>query len=282
VLADKVPGPPKVREWARNAAIEGLYWSRDAWRGNAVLSKPSVRFLLMHDFADGQISALRQLIGMLRRHFEIVSYSDAVECVLEGRIDRPRIALSFDDGLLGCYKAAEVLHGLAVSACFFVCPAVAGNSDPVAVRKFARERLHRDNAEFMGWGHLERLLALGHEVGSHTESHQRLSTLALSDAIDDLQRSLQTIRDRLGACQHFAWPYGRFSDFSRPLLESAYRVGYESCASGERGAHSAKPPDSFLCIRRNHIEVSWRQTHMRHFLIHAAAMSNGGGLRDSW
>ena len=81
--------------------------------------------------ADEERGFRRQIELLLARGQRLVSYSEAVDRVLTGRIDAPYIAFSFDDGFESCRWAGVILREYGTPACFFVCPSIIGETDPI-------------------------------------------------------------------------------------------------------------------------------------------------------
>jgi peptidoglycan/xylan/chitin deacetylase (PgdA/CDA1 family) len=74
------------------------------------------------------------------------------------------------------------------------------------------------------------------EIGSHTVSHARISSLPPQDAFAELHGSRERLRRRLGvAARHFAFPYGRSGDCSQRDFDLAQQAGYASAATTRKG-----------------------------------------------
>ncbi|MHA7839215.1 MAG: polysaccharide deacetylase family protein, partial [bacterium] len=199
--------------------------------------------------------------------------------VREGRIDQPYLTFSFDDGLKSCRRAAEILALHGASACFFVCPPMASETNHSRIEAFCRSQLDMPPTEFLSWEDMEYLIASGHEIGSHTMRHLQLSDLKGEELDDELGESRSLLMQKLGAGEHFAWPFGRFSHMSREAKDRVFAAGYESCASAERGAH-VKPMESSsskeaLCIRRDQIIAAWPLSHTRLFMARSSLRADG-------
>jgi len=81
----------------------------------------------------------------------------------------------------------------------------------------------------MSWDELGNLADQGWEIGSHTCSHPLLTRLSDAAADEELERSRQECRDRLGRdATALAYPYG---DFSERIAARARHAGYEAAAT---------------------------------------------------
>jgi peptidoglycan/xylan/chitin deacetylase (PgdA/CDA1 family) len=76
----------------------------------------------------------------------------------------------------------------------------------------------------MCWDDLAQLTAKGWEIGSHTCTHRRLTTLSDDDVRAELEQSRSRCEERLGdSCTSVAYPYG---DEDERVAEIAASVGY--------------------------------------------------------
>ena len=192
-----------------------------------------VQILCFHSIPPAQ--AFSELLGALRRDHEVIPYREAVERIVQGRLERPALALSFDDGLKSQREAARVVEEAGSRACFFVCTAGLG-AGPDEAARFCRQNLKAGESELMNWDDLEALRRRGHEVGCHTHTHPNLAELSGQRLHEEIGASADLLRRRLGPIEHFAWPWGRWQHFSEAAARAVFDAGM-TCASAERGCH---------------------------------------------
>jgi peptidoglycan/xylan/chitin deacetylase (PgdA/CDA1 family) len=128
----------------------------------------------------------------------------------------PLLAVTFDDGLRSVLDhAAPVLCDLGIPWTVFVVTSWVDGRHPTA-------------AELMlTWTDLERVIAMGGRVGSHSVSHADFGRLSPAEAEDELGRSREAIRRRLGATvREFAIPFGLSRNWSPAAATAAAAVGY--------------------------------------------------------
>lgn len=266
----------RMRPAARHAALTTLAaLQRLSGRDEPALARPRVHFIYLHSVPPHEEAAFRGLLAELARRHRFVSYSEAVRRARFGPIDAPYAALSFDDGFKDGLAAARIMAGFGATACFFVCPAILSETRPERRDAFCRERLKSPAGPLLDWSDLETLKKAGHEIGSHTRTHARLSELDDSALEKELRGSREELCARLGEARHFAWPFGKFGDARPDVARLAARAGYESCASAQRGCH-AKPEgrSDGLVLRREHVVASWPVSHVRYFLARSAARAS--------
>lgn len=158
-----------------------------------------------------------QLRALVRRGYQPASADE----VLGGR--GRLLHVTFDDAYRSVLAALPALESLGLRATVFACPTFTdegGVVDPDAVGENAEETRALD------WDGLAGVTERGHEVGSHSLTHPRLTEL--SDA--ELERELVVSRERLEArlgrpCRYVAYPHG---DHDRRVRAAARAAGYEA------------------------------------------------------
>jgi hypothetical protein len=245
------------------------------------LRRNRIQFLLLHHVFEDEVIDFRRLIQFLERDHCFVSYSEAVTMVANSNIDRPCIALSFDDGFQNCMQAAQIMEEYNIKACFFVNPPVVGETDYNKISKYCDQRLKISPMEFMSWNDIDRLLKAGHEIGGHTLTHPNMSRISSSEIVDEVEGSFEALKARIGDVKHFAWPLGRFFHFSPFAANIVFKTGFQTCASGERGCHIPSEISSLkeLCIRRDHVLVKWPINHIQYFLAKNSHIASAKGGR---
>lgn len=265
--------PTTSRDFVRNIALDGISFFDSCFGQSLKKSSPRVQFLILHHVFNEEVVAFRKLLARLQQDYQFISYSDAVARTLDGRVDRPYLAFSFDDGQKCSLQAAEVLEEFGASACFFVCPPVIGETNRSVIETFCRTQLWHAPVEFMDWHDVQQLQDRGHEIGGHTMNHVNLSAATPAQVCDEVGQSFEALAKEAGAPAHFSWPYGHFRDFTKQAADAVFQSGYRSCASAERGSHAAGKSvadASQLCLYRDSIVASWPIAHVLYFLRRAA------------
>ena len=267
-----------VRRLARHLALDGLSLAtRLSGQMGDFGDRPIVQLLLLHHIDPHEEQSFDALVRWMVEHYEVVSWSTATEKIRSGEVTRPTAAFSFDDGFKNNLNAAAIMGRYAVKGCFYVCPGIVGETDAAAIRKFSVERLLYNEAKrFMNWNELESLLDDGHEIGNHTQDHLYLMDLPKDQFIEQVVISRDTLMSRLGAGQHFSWPYGWFKHFRRDWVDTIFELGHVSCASGVRGAHlvaAREHTGDNFCLRRESLDVSWPLRHCQYFINKSSRLS---------
>ena len=242
-------------------------------RLQAALCIPRVQVLYLHHLWPAEMEPFKVLLRILSSNYTFLSYSDAFARIASRSIDRPYMTFSADDGFKDNIYIAEILEEFGAKAAFFVCPRIIGERDTGQIRRFCAQRLHCPESVFLDWPDIEQLLKHGHEIGSHTQRHANLAQCSADEAREEIEKSREDLGARCGPITHFAWPYGRFSDFNGRARDLVFDAGYHSCASAERGCHRPQRKGSEqrdLCIRRDHVVAKWPPSHILSFITRNA------------
>lgn len=276
IYTDKTTADSSLRRILRARALDTMAITQRFTGMRRHLERGRVHILCLHTIYSDEIEPFRRMLDALSRQFIFTTFSDAIQRVQNGNLDQPYLAFSFDDGMRNNLRAAQILDEFGVRGIFYVCPSMVGERDPEKVSAFCRERLLGPAVEFLDWDDLERLVELGHEIGSHTYSHPRLKELHRDVVYEELTQSRRRLVEVLGHCAHFAWPYGSMSDVPDNIGKLALDAGYKTCASAVRGCHVNQAntlPDQF-CVRRENVQATWPIQHILSLLCRSSASAD--------
>jgi peptidoglycan/xylan/chitin deacetylase (PgdA/CDA1 family) len=140
----------------------------------------------------------------------------------EGR----RFAITFDDAYEETLRLAlPVLQAHALPATVFVVSGLVGG----------RSVWNHEPSRLLSYRELLDLHSAGLFIGSHSQSHRRLSTLALSEIRQEVADSRHELEQLLGtAVRFFAYPY---NDLDERVLAAAGSA-YTGAVGGRAGEHS--------------------------------------------
>jgi peptidoglycan/xylan/chitin deacetylase (PgdA/CDA1 family) len=138
------------------------------------------------------------------------------------------VHVTFDDGFTGVLKhAAPVLAARKIPATMFAVSARLGRSnDWMTVRGFPERPL-------VTAAQLRELESMGFVIGSHTQSHARLTEIDGQRIAAEVVDSRHALQDTLGKdVSYFAYPYGLHNDAVRDAVVAA---GYRAACSTVSG-----------------------------------------------
>lgn len=272
----KAEKPFSFRGVARNIALAGLSSIWELKNTEALLKKPRIQFLYFHHIFNDEAEKFDLLLQELLKHHIFISHSEAVERILTNDIDKPYISLSSDDGFKNNTQAAKIMDRYNIPCCFFINPDFIGITDHKHLARICRSKWHFPPTEVLNWEDVESLMKNGHEIGSHTIDHINIAKTGVTAVEDNLTRAYDELRSRCGRIKHFAFPYGRFFHFNYDAFKLVFDVGYESCASAERGCHvtSHSIEKNDLLIRRDQIILDWNKKHIYYFLLKSSSNAN--------
>jgi peptidoglycan/xylan/chitin deacetylase (PgdA/CDA1 family) len=174
----------------------------------------------------------RQLQRLIDQGYTPVTFSAAAQAPPGGRL----MAVTFDDAYRSVMELGRpILERLGATATVFVPTAHVATSRPMAWPGIDRwlGGPHADELMPLDWRQLGQLAADGWEIGSHTRTHPRLTTLDDAALREELGASRQECEQRLGIpCTSVAYPYG---DVDERVAKAAGDAGYRHGAalSGE-------------------------------------------------
>lgn len=274
-------GGPWWRRATRNVLLHGLS-AMDrvlpAGRGR------TVQIALFHQVRPKHEQRFRRFLEKVSRTYTLVNYDDAVRAVrgeiprsgpdaeqaAQGAEDR-MLAISFDDGTACNVRSAAILEEFGIRGAFFICPPVHDERDPAVLARYCRQRLRHQPASFMTWEEIETLIARGHVIGGHTQSHVNLGEVSVETAAEEIGSCREALLRRLGRADHFAWPYGMFRQITNGALDEVFACGFLTCASGVRGAHTVPQTDGRYTgptpvLHRESLDPAWPMAQQRYFL----------------
>lgn len=258
-----------LRGMLRDVALSGLA----AVANEAALDRPRVHFIYIHHVFRDEEAALDELLQRLAKKHTFISHSEAVNKVLTGKIDKPYVTFSSDDGFKNNLPAARILHKHGASACFFINPGIIGEKDINKIAQHCKDTLLSPVVDFLDWKEVGELQQMGHEIGGHTMMHMNIAEHNAQEVNADLQQTMSILHERCGKIEHFAFPYGRFHHFSSVGRKAVFDAGFTTCSTAERGCHVTDGKtiaNTDLCIRRDHIVLGWPMSHIMYFLINSA------------
>lgn len=217
----------------------------------------SFRILLFHDIPKSQRQAFARLVNGLAARGLLIDPAEA-ERRLVGGSGKPGVLLSFDDGFASNLAVAEsILAPLGAKALFFVCPglmALAGEAQLAAIAANVLRGQRPAPEELMDWAAVERLVAAGHVIGSHTLDHLRLTALSADQRAEQIGGSAEVLATRLGKVPAwFAYTFGDVDSIDAPALAEIGRY-HRFCRSGVRGDNDAATPP--LALRADHVDLA--------------------------
>ena len=199
----------------------------------------------------------RQLWTLRRLGMRGVSTSEGIARLSNGTT-RGCVVFTFDDGYADTLTMAAPLlkqYGFGAT-CYIVSGAVG------TYNRWDAEYL-RETKPLMSRDQLDKWLAAGMEVGSHSISHRRLHELPQDVARHEIAESRAALRNMLGVpIEHFAYPYG---GFTAEVVEFVRHAGYSSAMTVLRGV--ARASDDRLRLPR--ILVNGERG-LWNFLLHIA------------
>ena len=182
----------------------------------------------------------RQLQRLRARGYRGATFAEALGTPARGKV----LVVTFDDAYRSVlHLALPILEHLGLPGTVFVPTGFAGSEAPMAWPGIDGwlDGPHRDELVPMSWSELRTLRARGWEIGSHTISHPRLTTLVDAALGRELRESRLACEDGLGEpCHSIAYPYG---DVDARVAAAARDAGYRFGAALPVVPHRPRPTE---------------------------------------
>jgi peptidoglycan/xylan/chitin deacetylase (PgdA/CDA1 family) len=170
----------------------------------------------------------QQLRLLVRRGYRGVTFHQAVTSPPPGKV----LAVTFDDAYRSVLEIAyPILSVLGIPATVFVVTDFANDDRLLAWPGIDHwiGSTHREELRALSWSQLEGLCERGWEVGSHSQTHPRLTQLDDTRLRSELRGSRAVCERALGRpCRSLAYPYG---DVDARVAMAARDAGYEVAAA---------------------------------------------------
>jgi peptidoglycan/xylan/chitin deacetylase (PgdA/CDA1 family) len=178
----------------------------------------------------------------LKRHFEMVSLSEAQARVNRGSNQRACVTITFDDGYAdNCRFALPLLIKERIPCTYFVASEYVLMGTPFPHDVAAGRPLSPNTPD-----QIREISEAGIEIGAHTRTHASLGARCdraqLSGEIVGSKQDLEEIID--APVRHFAFPYGQHANLSAQAFEIARTVGFETACSAYGAAVAPPAPTS--------------------------------------
>ncbi len=224
------------------------------------ICRPTVTILLLHDLSESQAKKLYKLILILRCFGDFITPQQFARIVDGQRqLKRPAFLITFDDGFVSSGSfALKYLSVLNIKSVFFICPGFVG-AEAEQVDRFVVQNLYLNDysnqkatayQSAMNQQQITQLIDQGHQIGSHTKSHLKLSLCnELSLLNQEIAGSKQSLEKMFSiSIEWFAYPFGDLASIS-PMALEVIGQNYKINFTGIRGVFS---PNA------DHAQAIWR------------------------
>lgn len=215
---------------------------RPGWR---ILMYHRVDTLPAYDQLTVQPAHFQAQMEALAERYAVVGLDDGLRELSAGRLARPMVSITFDDGYLDNLRhAVPILSRLGLPATIFVTTRFCDQTASHPRYPADGHRLH------LNWDEVRELAATpGISIGSHTASHPHLPAVSDEQARDEIAGSRGEIEARLGApVRWLCYPSGDFGAREARLAREAGYVGAVSVAPGAN-----HPRDDLFALNRTEV-----------------------------
>lgn len=196
----------------------------------------------------------RQIL-FLRRHYRVVSLTEASEILASGCAPFPAVSLTFDDGYGDNFISLRaVAEELGISVCLFIA------TQPVEQhREFQHDVSKGLHGAFpMTWSQIRYWKQRGAEFGTHTRTHIKCGVADRATLHNEIVGCKADFERRLGETpRFFAFPYGNRQDLPVEAVDiAASSYPYFLSAFGGENYPCTESSNPHLC-RKNAYPEPW-------------------------
>lgn len=225
-------------------------------------SSKDLRVLVYHDVASGLETQFCEHLQNVQERWSFIGPDEFIYSLSNSdSISGRQVHLTFDDGYKSNHRVGtKFLPQMGICATFFVIPRFVETSEQGNSQKFISERLfpggdystESTKHLSMSWTQIRELVTCGHEIGSHTMTHPRLSELSDSEIVNEFVESKVKIADETGKKpRQLAITFGDIESMTRRVLILA-NESYEVVHTSIRGSNLNRSPLKPVCRETVH------------------------------
>jgi peptidoglycan/xylan/chitin deacetylase (PgdA/CDA1 family) len=199
-----------------------------------------------------------QQMEILAQHFQVERLNRWAATFASALPLTNTVCVTFDDGYRDNYESAlPVLERLNLKATFFIATGFLNKSFQASEGAYP----------MMTSAQVQQLAALGHEIGAHTVSHERLTTIPLHTARAEVQGSKAFLEDLCSReITSFAYPKGAYNEAIKTLVAT---LGFRAAVTTREGLVSGRTD-------RLSLPRMWRATNKMPLRVFLAKLSPAG------
>lgn len=194
------------------------------------------KILMFHDIDQNNFNYLEETLSNLKNNYNFVDPKNLAK--VSGKNN---ILLTFDDGFESNYLFAKnVLEKLKIKAIFFIVSDLVDQKNVQDIVNRIDENINLENCKLMSESQIRELLSLGHEIGAHGKTHQKLSDIKDYKILnDEIAKPKKYFNEKFNIkIDYFAYPYGDLGSINENSLQ-LIRSCYNHIFTGIRGDNNA-------------------------------------------
>jgi peptidoglycan/xylan/chitin deacetylase (PgdA/CDA1 family) len=234
------------------------------WRFQNTLNTETIIVLNYHSTPKKFIKKFEKQLLFYKKYFEFISPAQLDEFFDKGSINKslkPKMLITFDDGLKNNIYAIEVLDRLKIKGLFFIVPDFVNSTNQKdyylsKIRDFINPNVDSELEDFqaMNWNELDEVSKKGHVIGCHSMSHTMKNTNSQEELNLEIIQSKLHIEEKLNLqVDAFCAPNNSLfsvSSLAKKLINENYSY-FHSTFPGDNQDREKQ------FIKRSNVECFW-------------------------
>lgn len=221
-----------------------------------------------HGTQKQHLTAFEKQLDFLQKHFEFAA-PEYLNAYYSNKIEngKPKVLLTFDDGIKNNRHAAEILTARGIKALFLIIPGFIDcpeneqhdyfikNIRPVINKTL--DHLPEDTTA-LSWNEIKKVLSLGHSIGSHSYTHTLVTGNFSSEQSEkEIIASKKRVAEMTGiTVDSFCGPNNSLLSCGKMEMQ-LIRQEYRYFLSTFPGSNAEKKDPLF--IKRSNVEAHWME-----------------------
>lgn len=233
-----------------------------AWTVTNDLDSNSIVVLNYHGTQKKFLQNFRTQLDFYKTHFEFVKPSGFIENHFTIST-KPKLLLTFDDGLRNNLQILDILEEYSIQAFFFIVPKFIESNSADYFQNHIRPMINMNidafpiDCEPMTWDEVQSLIDRGHSIGSHSMTHRLNKLMDEGELKREISDSKAIIEDKLNInIAAFCSPNNTLSfvsDLANLMISKHYKLHFTTI-NGRNKANDFEFPKA---VYRTNIEAFW-------------------------
>lgn len=233
-----------------------------AWTLTNDLDSNAIVVVNYHGTQKKFLQNFRTQLDFYKTHFDFVKPSGFIENNFTTST-KPKLLLTFDDGLKNNLQIVDMLEVYSIQALFFIVPEFIESNSADYFQHHIRPMINKNidafpvDCEPMTWDEIQLLIDRGHSIGSHSMTHRLNKLMGSSELQTEIAESKVFIEKKLNlVVDSFCSPNNTLDfvgDAASEMISEQYKLHFTTV----NGRNSVRHFANGNIVYRTNIEAFW-------------------------